>query len=493
MHEPEAIADLARAALEQGEEEGAIPTVLAAAQRSNDPRLWQWAGLLNRSLDDHATALQCFAIAARFAPADAKIAHGHAHVALEAGTDAVALFEHARALAPADPAILMGLNAARVAALQADVAVAELEAILDAAPLWVAGHLQLAEMRSLLGEEAMASASLDRAIVRHPNEPALWLCLCDLHRRREAYGKLLETVHRAEADAPNVDLGRFRAIAAGELGDPDAERLLSAAAVTADPALAISRIRYLLRSGQAAAAAPLIERELATERSSAIWPYAATAWRLLDDPRCRWLEDQPVLISVRDISSDMPPIASLVSHLRSLHERSGQFMDQSVRGGSQTDGPLLSRIDPLIRELRRAIIAAVEHYVAQLPPVDADHPLLRQPRDRRIRFSGSWSVRLRGGGFHANHVHPQGAISSALYLALPERAEGDPSEAGWLVLGEPPRDLGLDLPPHTKIEPKAGRLALFPSWMWHGTRPFAEGERMTVAFDVAPLKLTIAH
>jgi hypothetical protein len=102
-------------------------------------------------------------------------------------------------------------------------------------------------------------------------------------------------------------------------------------------------------------------------------------------------------------------------------------------------------------------------------------------------------VRLRGGGFHANHVHPQGAISSALYLALPERAEGDPSEAGWLVLGEPPRDLGLDLPPHTKIEPKAGRLALFPSWMWHGTRPFAEGERMTVAFDVAPLKLTIAH
>jgi len=37
------------------------------------------------------------------------------------------------------------------------------------------------------------------------------------------------------------------------------------------------------------------------------------------------------------------------------------------------------------------------------------------------------------------------------------------------------------------IEPKPGRLALFPSWMWHGTRPFAEGERITVAFDVAPV------
>ena len=35
------------------------------------------------------------------------------------------------------------------------------------------------------------------------------------------------------------------------------------------------------------------------------------------------------------------------------------------------------------------------------------------------------------------------------------------------------------------IEPKPGRLVLFPSTMWHGTEPFAAGERLTVAFDVA--------
>jgi hypothetical protein len=35
------------------------------------------------------------------------------------------------------------------------------------------------------------------------------------------------------------------------------------------------------------------------------------------------------------------------------------------------------------------------------------------------------------------------------------------------------------------VEPKPGRLALFPSTMWHGTRKFPAGERMTVAFDVA--------
>src|SRR4028119_1218386 len=110
MDTAEAIAELARAALEHGTEEQAIPQVLAAAERSNDPLLWQWAGLLNRSLDEHASALDCFERAARLAPTDARIAHGHAHVALEAGIDAVAFFEHARSLAPADPAVLIGLS-----------------------------------------------------------------------------------------------------------------------------------------------------------------------------------------------------------------------------------------------------------------------------------------------------------------------------------------------------------------------------------------------
>jgi Putative 2OG-Fe(II) oxygenase len=30
-----------------------------------------------------------------------------------------------------------------------------------------------------------------------------------------------------------------------------------------------------------------------------------------------------------------------------------------------------------------------------------------------------------------------------------------------------------------------GRLVLFPSTNWHGTLPFDEGERLSIAFDVA--------
>ncbi|WP_366080167.1 putative 2OG-Fe(II) oxygenase [Sphingomonas sp.] len=92
-------------------------------------------------------------------------------------------------------------------------------------------------------------------------------------------------------------------------------------------------------------------------------------------------------------------------------------------------------------------------------------------------------MRLFGGGHHSAHVHPHGWISSALYVALPDQL---PGTDGWLELGSPPSDLGLDLPPTQLVEPRPCRLVLFPSWLWHGTRPFGAGERLTIAFDVAP-------
>ncbi|HVI05900.1 MAG TPA: hypothetical protein VM711_07395, partial [Sphingomicrobium sp.] len=73
--------DLARAALAEGEEEAALPRLLPAAERSNAALLWQWTGLLQRSLDDHEAAIQSFALAASRAPNDAGIAHGQARVA----------------------------------------------------------------------------------------------------------------------------------------------------------------------------------------------------------------------------------------------------------------------------------------------------------------------------------------------------------------------------------------------------------------------------
>ena len=106
-----------------------------------------------------------------------------------------------------------------------------------------------------------------------------------------------------------------------------------------------------------------------------------------------------------------------------------------------------------------------------------------------MAFGPSWSVRLAGGGYHAAHFHPGGILSSACYISLPSDMAGSDGKAGWLEIGRPPPELGLDLPPLASFEPVPGRLALFPSFLFHGTRPFTGGERLTVAFDLVPVTM----
>ena len=114
--DPDALAELAKKALAGGTEDEAAPVLeRAAREAATNARLWQWAGLLRRALDEHEQALSSFAEAARLAPDDASIAHGRARVALEAGLDARQLYDRALKLGPAGD-VLLGRAAARFAA-----------------------------------------------------------------------------------------------------------------------------------------------------------------------------------------------------------------------------------------------------------------------------------------------------------------------------------------------------------------------------------------
>lgn len=176
-------------------------------------------------------------------------------------------------------------------------------------------------------------------------------------------------------------------------------------------------------------------------------------------------------------------MSAITAFLDGLHDKSSMPVGQSVREGSQTRGGLFDRHEPQVRAIEEAFRRAVEQYRSSLPPADEGHPLLRH-RDGAWRFAGSWSIRVFSGGRHTEHIHPNGLISSAAYFAVPPRdARSDP-QAGWLELGRPPPDLRLDLPPLFAIEPLPGRCALFPSTLYHGTRRFSDGKRMTVAIDI---------
>lgn len=486
--DPAAIGEMARNAIAKGEERLVLPAVTRAAEAwGRDATLWQWKGLLHRALNEHEEAMVALNRAARFAPGNARLEHARARVALEAGRPATALFEQARKLAPQDGEVILGLAAARAAAGRRDEAIEALASMVSTNPGWLAGHEALARLRWEQGERAGFARSLEEAIARMPGELALWRGLVILLVHAEFWGETLSVIARGRAAlGGQLFLDANEAITRSGQGDLAAADILFAkVAGKEDAGLAAHRMRHELRAGRPEIAARLGDSWVKGAGADLLWPYMGIAWRLLGDPRLEWLEGDPRLVSVIDL--DIPPdaLARLAKVLRGLHNARSQGLDQSVRGGTQTDGALFSRTEPEIAALRAHIVAAVQSHVAQLPPVDPAHPALMHRRDRDVRFAGSWSVRLSGQGHHANHIHPMGWISSAFYVSLPETGMGGADHDGWLSLGMPQAELGLDLPPTRLIEPKPGRLALFPSTMWHGTMPFAEGERLTVAFDIA--------
>lgn len=455
----------------------------ALAVAPTDPRLWHVKGLMHRQQDRRELAIPALQRAAELAPSEPIIAHGYARTLLEAGVPCIDAFGRALKLAPNNPDIAKGLVAALAAEGRVAEAIEGLQLAVQRSPLWTDGHVLLAAMRWANGEREGFTRSFDEALAQHTNS---------LELRRQQLVALLEAEHFDDALA-RIEQGRSQvgdhlvftsheaAVQSESGNDEAADRLYSAMSALDSANIDMWHVRRLLRAGRAAEASKLMDRWLGTADQDLFWPYAASAWRMTGDSRSSWLEGDELFVGVYDIADRLPPLDQLAETLRKLHVFKSEFFAQSVRGGTQTDGNLFHRIEPEIVALREAVREIVAEHARGLPPVDPTHPLLRW-RPPAIQFTGAWSVRLTAGGKHANHVHPMGWLSSALYIVLPPDLE---DEAGWLTLGEPQAQLKLDLPPRRMVEPKPGRLVLFPSWMWHGTRPFGEGERLTVAFDVA--------
>ena len=452
------------AALGTGREGSALEALDAArALNPGDPRLWHVSGLLQRAEGDLASAVASCRQAASLWPDDFGVAHLYARVALEAGLPALALYEGAVAIEPRDTARLGMIEALQQEQGPAAAAV-RLDSMLAADPGWLEGHAYRVQLVCTAGETKRITESFDRALRLRPRDVFLWRELIISLIRALRFGDALEAIARARAAAgahPTFDANE--AICIDELGDHARAELLFAPLAHFDEVdLIVRRARNALRRGRPEQAAALLEPKLATDAPE-VTP---------------WLEGDDRLVSVLDL--ELPD--GLAQRARALHTAVAEPLHQSVRGGTQTEGHLLNRIEPELEAARRLLKGAVERHIAQLPPVDPDHPTLKARRDRPVRFSGSWSVRLTDAGHHDPHFHPEGWLSSAFYLAVPEKAQG---QEGWLTLGQPHHDLGLDLPPLRSVEPKPGRLVLFPSTMWHATLPFPAGERLSIAFDVA--------
>ena len=342
---------------------------------------------------------------------------------------------------------------------------AEAERVLDTAfhaggapvPLLLAK----ATLLEAAGEEARAASLLDAASAQLPGETPILLAAAQaaLRQARPADAERYVAL-AAEADPQGRSVVQHQAIVDLALGRPDA---------------ALARLKATL------------ERH---PEDQSLWGWAATAARAAGDPLYGRLCDYEAVVEAYDIAAPKGwrDLDSFLSDLRNslnrLHTYQQHPANQSLRHGSQTLHLLSGSDDPVIQAFFRAVDAPIRAHMAKLGR--GDDPLRRR-NTSDYRIAGAWSVRLRPQGFHKDHFHPEGWLSSAFYVETPAAALDSPDREGWIRFGRPPFATSPPLEADHYVRPKPGRLVLFPSYMWHGTVPFTTDEaRMTIAFDAVP-------
>lgn len=430
-------------------------------------------------LDDAAIAYDA---ALRIEPQRPTALHGRARVAMERGEpDASSFFRQGLAVQPDDPELNLGL-AESLEAEGKPGAVEALAAAVAARPQWVDGQSALARMRWEAGEGTSFARGFKDALKAHPRDRQLWFAYASSLAAAQMSREAADASAEARAHVgPDPALELLEAVHASEAGDlPRADALFAGL----PPGLAnreVLELRHRVRQRDYGKALALADSALRQDPDHVgAWAMAGLLWRLTGDLRAAWLHEQPGLIQVEDLELTSQEIGKIAERLRSLHRAQAHPLGQSLRGGTQTRGVLFDRTEPEIMLLRDRVTRAVAGFWDRLPAADPEHPLLKR-RNLRPRLEGSWSVRLTRGGFHVSHIHPKGLLSSACYLVVPEARA---AQEGWLQVGSPPEGLADELAPLLSVEPVPGRMALFPSTLFHGTRPFEDGERLTAAFDV---------
>ncbi|QOL27154.1 tetratricopeptide repeat protein [Thalassotalea sp. LPB0316] len=424
-------------------------------------------GLTYKLLEDHQSALACFKQASQLAPQVAEIDFSLANTYFE-------------------------IN-------QYPLAEQSYWAAINKKPLYVDVHSTLNEFYWQLGKHQEFGKSYQLVLDKMPNSPELVTAYVQQLFAAGADQQAKAVLAKASDQGKHYQLTALAAKVAIVDGNAGlaADHYKHSLALKFDVDNALDFAEFLIKQGEYYQALEMIEKvELIQPYHQLNLGFKSLCWRLLGDERYHWLCDyqrfiKPYQLPVPQGYDNLPQyLAVLENTLLSMHDKVHEPLKQTLKNGTQTPGRLLHKPVQVIQELKHSLTQVVHQYVSELPD-DPNHPLLKR-KSNNIQFSGSWSVKLRPNGFHVNHVHPDGWLSSAFYIKVPDFSQfpQKSEHAGAIKFGESGIALGEREVVERIISPKAGQLVLFPSYVWHGTYGFNGDDsifRMTSPFDVIPV------
>lgn len=110
---------------------------------------------------------------------------------------------------------------------------------------------------------------------------------------------------------------------------------------------------------------------------------------------------------------------------------------------------------------------------------------------RKLVLDSLWINVMEKGAIHAPHIHPHSVISGTYYVTVPPKSGAIRFEDPRLpmMMAAPPRksNARADNRSFVDVEPKAGMLLLWESWLRHGVEANrARGKRISVSFNYRP-------
>jgi len=378
-----------------------------------------------------------------------------------------------------------------------DEAASVLQTWLDRAPDDMTAHLLLNEIHYRQHQDDKFLTSYESAAAKRPDLPHLLATkghhLLKVGRGAQAV-EVYERVLRAAPEDADALSGLARALeTVGEIEQARRRYHTCLARYSGNGEILESYAGFLLRQGEAKEAQQLSEKAIAARPlSQGAYALLSLCYRAQNDAREELLNNYDQFIQIMDLDppdgfGDMQTFnRELDAYLASVHPANeGDYFTQTARGGSRINDEMFFNGHRLVDLLQPRIAGAIRHYALALK-APADHPFVSRRR-RGFSYAGSWSSRLADCGYHVNHIHQKGWISACYYVGLPDVVTEGKDRQGWIKFGEPPVEFGPNFALRRAIQPRPGRLVLFPSYMWHGTEPFrAPQARTTIAFDVAP-------
>jgi Flp pilus assembly protein TadD len=467
--------------------------LIAAAPR--DARHWSVLGTSLRGQGRAAEAEAAYRQAVSLEPSRALGHHnlGSLLSSLERAEEALESLDRAQQLGLKGREVAVNRGRTLVQLYRLDEAEQAFAQAVAVEPRDLDAQLSLAQLRFMRGDPAFARDIA--AAAAKSEDPTLQLLHADVLRRAGDL-KGSEAVLRAfiarRGAVPEVRASLAAVLQElGQLREAETEALEAAAQRPNSVGVIENLVAIQLSQGRAEDAVPFISRQRSLQPNEQRWiAYEATAARIKGQPLYRELYDYGRLVRSYELEApagwaSMAELNAEVSRaLAARHRFATHPLGQSLRNGSQTARSLLTEREPAIQGLLAAFAPAIEDYRRAIGTAPA-HPLSSRNQGE-ARFAGCWSVQLQREGFHVNHLHPAGWISSAYYVSVPAEVHDEDLRSGWIKFGEP-RFAVPGATPERFVQPKAGRLVLFPSYMWHGTNPIHGSEpRLTVAFDVVP-------